>query len=207
MNLSDGKNSWAETMGRSMARADAEKIAHEELLREAGTVTAKLAALGGLGGIGTAALALAKKNPGAAIGGGLGAIHGLMNNGIGGALGEGALGAGLGAGAQHLYGKAQQSPGLALKLDTLKAQAKERLSPTPIADSLKVAMEKEAFGAAIGAALKGAMPAAMNFIKSNPLKAGLGAASAASNFSTARKNGEGLGSALLSGATGAASAL
>jgi hypothetical protein len=67
--------------------------------------------------------------------------------------------------------------------------------------------EKAAFGAALAGAARAAIPAITNFVKTNPLKAGLGAASAIGNFASARKNGEGLGSALISGASGAASAL
>lgn len=188
--MNNEKHAWAENMGRSMARADFQKTAYENTLAScaegAGIELAKM------GGLGEAALAFAKKNPGAAIGGGLGALHGLMNGGIGSAVTEGAVGAAAGHGI-HSYG---QQNGIN-SLETAKAH---------IDQLRKMGMDKEAFGALLQAA-KSALPAAMNFIKANPLKAGIGAAQAVGNFASSRKNGEGLGSSLLSGAAGAASAL
>lgn len=69
--------------------------------------------MGMLKGVGQAAWGLAKKHPGAAIGAGLGVAHGLMkpDGGIGSALGEGALGAAAGHGAQTFA----QTPSVAKK--------------------------------------------------------------------------------------------
>lgn len=219
---------WADELGRAMARSDMKKTAHENELAktaaQAGVEVAKLANLGAL------AMNFAKKNPAAVIGGGLGALHGLMkqDGGVGSALTEGAVGAGLGAGAHHLMNKGLENPGVRAVADVAKDRVLQHPSVAGFVDDVykkrglanpyKVAAaaqeleaiasdEKVAFGAAIAGALSRAAPAVMNFVKSNPLKAGLGAASGVGNFMSARKNGEGVGSALLSGAAGAASAL
>lgn len=92
------------------------------------------------------------------------------------------------------------------------APQKTIMGVAPPADVTKLSamndeLAKIAFGAALANIAKSAIPAITNFVKTNPLKAGMGAASAVGNFVSARKNGEGLGSSLISGATGAASAL
>lgn len=103
-----------------------------------------------------------KEHPGAAIGGGLGALHGLIrqDGGVGSAVLEGAGGAALGHGAQHLYqnGGAEKLHGMLGKLApepasaTASKEAAAKLLPF-------VGSEKRAFGAflgAIGGALAGA---------------------------------------------------
>lgn len=212
MSIENAKIAWADSIGRSMARADMQKVAHQEELARCATEAAE--AVVKLGSLGQAALAFAKKNPGAAIGGGLGALHGLMNGGLGSAVTEGAVGAAAGHGVQH-YGQQNnlKSSGDVLnhvneKIEALKAlRGGPSVNPNPVQPAVKLSFDKEAFGAALASAARSAIPAAMNFIKSNPLKAGIGAAQAVGNFASARKSGEGLGSSLLSGAAGAASAL
>jgi hypothetical protein len=214
---------WADELGRSMARTDMEKNAYaRELASSAAHAGQELAKTANpmLAGLGAKMLDFAKKNPGVAIGGGLGALHGLTKHdgGVGSALTEGAMGAGLGYGGQM----AMQHPAARATVDVAKERVmshppvarfigdvKERMKTSSIASEFAAIAEDEkvAFGAAIAGALRSAVPAAMNFVKSNPLKAGLGAASAFGNFRSARQNGEGIGGALLSGAAGAASAL
>lgn len=178
-----------------MARSDFQKTAYENTISKcaegAGIELAKM------GGLGNAALAFAKKNPGAAIGGGLGALHGLMNGGIGSAVTEGAVGAAAGHGVQS-YGKQNGID----SLETAKAHVNQ-LRKTAGED-----MSKEAFGALLQAA-RAAIPQAGKWLaqSGNALKAGIGAVNGVSNFASARKSGEGLGGSLLSGAAGAASAL
>jgi len=271
-----------------------------------------------------------KKHPGAAIGGGIGALHGLMHQGggLGSAVLEGAGGAALGHGAEHLYrsGSLQgikdavmpPTGGVAKEAAALPPFDGEKFaghSPEKVFKALRGASakrveefargaasrkafhgskanahdvftgsvrklqghltkgfgaekhqqmaakelgrkeglrsghlhgaaaaaaaggagflagkksekgeEKKAFigsmlGALGGAAarggagglmsggLKGLGGTAMNWIKSNPMKAVGGAMNAASNFASARQQGQGLGGAALSGLAGGASAL
>lgn len=205
MKISKEKLAWADSIGRSLARADLEKDAQQMALEGyAEMAGAALAKQASAATIGATLLNFAKKNPGVVIGGGLG----LMNDGLRGA----ALGAGAGYGAQsYAHNHGLNSVGAAMDhgkglIDKLRGPA----APTPIADELaKVSselLEKEAFGAAIAGALRGAIPAITNFVKQNPIKAGLGALNGVSSFKSSLNNGEGMGKALLSGATGAASA-
>lgn len=206
---------WADALGRSMARADMEKAARAEDLEAAGIAAgeafAKMA-----GGLGAAALNFAKSHPGASIGGALGLAHGLANGGIGTGLVEGATGAGIGHGIQAGGAAALAHPELGPKMraakDAVMARMGKNTASQEASDLSKFSsmgdeLQKIAFGAALAGAARAAIPAITNFVKANPLKAGLGAASAVGNFASARKNGEGLGSALLSGGMGAATAL
>lgn len=186
-----------------------------------------------------AAMNFAKAHPGAVIGGGLGALHGLMrqDGGVGSAVLEGAGGAALGHGAQHI---AQQHdlPG------KLKGMLHQEVPPAPTATVAKEAAskplpfvsEKVAFmgallgslgGAAakagMGAAAKGALGAGMqtaakgglggiasaagNWMKQNPMKAVGAGLNAASNFAQAKQQGQGHLGAAISGLAGGASAL
>jgi gas vesicle protein len=130
---------------------------------------------------------------------------GITPDHVTGGLVGGTVGYVSGAAVGHHVGKQSEKERQARR----EKRRKEKEKSASMADELEeiAETEKTAFGAAIAGALRSAVPAAMNFVKSNPLKAGLGAASAFGNFRSARQNGEGIGGALLSGAAGAASAL
>ncbi len=214
-----GSMNWADSMGREMARSDMEKAAHAQQVEA--TAVAAGAALVKMAGLGAAAMGLAKAHPGATIGAALGLAHGALKNGggLGSALTEGAMGAGVGAGAQHGIKAVKAHPELGRDLqgvkDRVMAHMTDRVLGTGAAAPSvgKVALaamndelHKIAFGG-LASIAKAAVPAITSFVKNNPFKAGMGAVSAVSNFASARKNGEGLGSALLSGGMGAASAV
>jgi len=168
--------------------------------------------------IADSAIGLAKKYPLALVGAGLGAAHGALqeDGGPGSALVEGAAGGAIGAGIHHLFrggltspwrdgkgggGGGGDSPWVPPQLPQGGIDPFEELRREAQRQRVKVA-----FGAALASGVAKAMPAVTGWLKSNPLKAGLGAVSAISNFHQARQSGDSLGGALLSGAGGAAGA-
>jgi hypothetical protein len=93
----------ADAWGRELARADFSKMAKARSLQKLGSVAGSImakraAAAAGAGGLIEWALAHPHQ-AGAIVGGGIGAVHGLMkqDGGIGSAISEGAAGAGAGA--------------------------------------------------------------------------------------------------------------
>jgi hypothetical protein len=164
-----------------------------------------------LRGFGHQALDFAKSNPALVAGGVLGAAHGALreDGGLGSAVLEGAGGAALGAAGHAAYNKGQtwraarRGAAASGPPAQLVAGAPNSVYP-PEGRYMKVAFDKEAFGAMLAQGVSKALPAAMAWAKTNPLKAGLGAVSAASNFNQARQSGQGMGSSLLAGAGGAA---
>lgn len=148
----------------------------------------------------------AKAHPGAVIGGGLGMAHGLLkeDGGIGSAIGEGAVGAAAGHGLQHAGQQvAAAHPEMVTRMRTAMQNYMPKQPP----------VEKTAFiGAALGAlggglARGGLGQMAVNFVRQNPMKAMGATAGIASNFMSARKQGQGMGASLLSGAAGGLSSL
>lgn len=106
-----------DTWGRDLARADVAQAVRADELSEVAQAAVKEAAVTDfLKAVAPKAIEFAKVHPGAVIGGGLGALHGLMRQGggVGSALVEGAGGAALGHGAQHFGGQVmEQHPELA----------------------------------------------------------------------------------------------
>jgi hypothetical protein len=106
----EAKVAQADAWGRELARADAEKIAHSREILETGEAAGRLLAkTAGAAGMLGAAGKWALEHPqraGAIAGGAMGAAHGLMkeDGGIGSALTEGAVGAGLGHAAGGIGG-------------------------------------------------------------------------------------------------------
>lgn len=150
MNTFEEKTAMADQWGRELARHDMEKAAAQQAINAAGRTMAKMAGGAGdvLKSLGHGALDFAKKNPGAAVGGALGAAHGLMRDGggVGSAVLEGTGGAALGHGAQHIAGMHGITP------SSVADQVKKRFSPEPT----KVASLKLAFGALGASMLAGA---------------------------------------------------
>jgi len=178
----------ADAWGRALARGELEHLEDVE----------KMASLG------QSMMTFAKNNPALIAGGLLGTAHGAVreDGGLGSAILEGAGGAALGAGGQALYrhykGKGPPAGFLG-----------QGPAPTVAGEGIREkvgSIDKEAFGAALASGVAKALPAVTGWLKSNPVKAGLGAVSAISNFHQARQNGDSLGGALLSGAGGAAGA-
>ncbi len=190
----------AETWGRNLARTELEHV--------------KTAA--DMKSIGQSMLTFAKKNPALVAGGALGVAHGAMreDGGLGSAILEGVGGAALGHGGQALYNRLGKKglPGSGMLGGAAPAQLMPPGAPVSMQEPVvaKVAsIDKEALGALLAAgakALPGLATGAANWLKSNPLKAGMGAVSALSNYSQARQQGQGMASSLLAGAGGAAGA-
>lgn len=180
-----------------------------------------------LKGVAPAALEFAKKHPGAVIGGGLGAAHGLLHQGGGitSALAEGAGGAAIGHGLQSMAGnpavqgmagdasskirnlfKSQMDvPAMA---QTMGKEGSTKVAfMAPILGALAGGAAKAGLGAAAGAAKGGIASGIGSFLKQNPMKAMGAGLGAVSNFAQSRANGQGLGSSLLSGAAGGAAGL
>lgn len=147
-----------------------------------------------------------KSHPGAAIGGALGALHGATreDGGIGSAVLEGAGGAALGHGAEHMYrnGGADKLKGMMSKM------APEPETPTVTKEAFIGPLIAGAGKALAGAGgIGGLATKAMGFLKANPAKAVGAGLSAGANMMQAHQAGQGMGATLLSGAAGGASAL
>lgn len=165
---------WAESIGRKMAQSDMEKSAQaEELTVEVMGLVKEAKTLDLL-------TSIAKKNPGALIGGGLGLLHGLTKDdgGLGSGLMEAGVGAAAGHGVQHAGRAAMAHPKVAPHVEALKAKLPLNKPSAPASmtnedvlpkmassfgDELwKIAQhDKTAFGAAL-AGLARAIPGAVS---------------------------------------------
>lgn len=199
MNKDKEASAEADAWGRELAHGELEHLEDVE----------KMASLG------QSMMTFAKKNPALVAGGVLGAAHGALreDGGLGSAILEGAGGAALGAGGHAAYNhlRSKGLPGSGMMGGGSGPAGLLGQGPAPIMAGEGIrekvgSIDKEAFGAALASGIAKAAPAITGWLKSNPLKAGLGAVSAISNFHQARQGGDSLGGALLSGAGGAAGA-
>jgi hypothetical protein len=172
-----------------------------------------------LRGAAPAALEFAKKHPAMLAGGALGALHGATREegGLGSALLEGAGGAALGEAGQFGFNKlrAAKAPMTSVP-HQLHAAPQPTTATTTLEPDVGGAVKQAFIGpllAGAGKALAGAggmgglASKAMGFVKANPMKAVGAGLNAGANMMQARQSGQGLGSTLLSGAAGGASAL
>jgi hypothetical protein len=199
MNKDKEASAEADAWGRALAHGELERLEDVE----------KMASLG------QSMMTFAKKNPALVAGGVLGAAHGALreDGGLGSAILEGAGGAALGAGGHAAYNhlRSKGLPGSGMMGGGSAPAGLLGQGPAPIMAGEGIrekvgSIDKEAFGAALASGIAKAAPAITGWLKSNPLKAGLGAVNAISNFHQARQGGDSLGGALLSGAGGAAGA-
>lgn len=132
----------------------------------------------------------------------LGRKEGLRSGHLHGAVAAGAAGAaGLAAGKKHEKGEEKQAF-IGAMLGALGGAAARGGMGAAASGALGAGAKGLMSGGMSGLASQG-----MNWLKSNPMKAVGGAMNAASNFASARQQGQGLGSSALSGLAGGASAL
>jgi hypothetical protein len=139
--LAEAFVSFADNMGRELARADAQKIAQQQTVMTVGDTAGRVMAKTAFdwAGAGKKVMDVAKAHPGAAIGAGAGALSGLahglqkdergerhlVRGALEGAAG-GAVGAGLGAGAQGIKTRmAQGMPAVDALKGTVSSAAKD----------------------------------------------------------------------------------